>query len=70
MKTRYDVDVWRNGNISSMRFEDLKEAFELAKECAQQTTTWLTKLVFNAEGRLIGTSSVKMNADGTWVKAE
>lgn len=66
-KIRYEAIWWSDkfGTVDSMRFDNQKEAFELAKECAKTTLTFLRKLTWENSG-IVKTEQVRINKDGTW----
>lgn len=67
MKVRYEAIWWSDklGTTSSMRFDNQKEAFKLAKEYAKTTLTYLRKLTWTAAGA-VKIEQVKINKNGTW----
>ena len=66
MKIRYDVS---DGFGGGMRFEDQREAFDLAKKCAAQKGMcfFMERLVWDQDGR-ISVSTVAVNPDWGWYK--
>lgn len=64
MKARYDVS--RLTGMGSTRFEDLREAFEMAKAMAQYEgeEIALRKLVWDDTNRVESTETVLVNAAG------
>lgn len=65
-KVRYEAIWWseRFGTTDSMRFNDQKEALELARTYAKTTLTFLRRLTW-IDGD-IKIDQVKINEDGTW----
>ena len=64
MKIRYDVS--KMATLGSMRFDNLKEAFALAKVMAKNEgeAIVLRKLVWDDTNRIIGIETVIVNAEG------
>ena len=63
-KIRYDV--CKLIGIGSMRFDDLKEAFDMAKAMAyyEKEEVILRKLTWDADRRITSTETVLVNAEG------
>lgn len=67
MKKRYDVGEWLG---MTMRFNDQREAFELAKKIAAQDKfgeSIMIELVWNEKG-ILSNHTVAVRADGTYRK--
>ena len=66
MKTKYDVS--RLVDTGSMRFSDLKEAYDLAKAMAAQDgeEICLRKLTWDDTNRVSGIETVLVNAAGQY----
>ena len=65
MKVRYEVREL--AGTYGMRFEDLKEAFNMAKACAVYCTEMaLIKMVWNTDNRIESTETCIVKADGSF----
>lgn len=64
MKTKYFV---RGSKNFELMFDNLKEAFEMAKEIAYYDTfVTLNKRTWNESNLIVGYETVVVNADGTF----
>lgn len=69
MKVRYDVS-YEDGFCGSMRFENQREAFDLAVKMAEHSrfgSVFMTRLTWNQNGA-ISVNTVTVKADGSFRK--
>ena len=69
MFVKFDVNYWLGKNNPCGRFEDQREAFNLAKAIAESKPSalvTLTKIVWNEDRRITSYNSCVVNPDGSF----